>query len=75
LIPGVEYPEESDPAVQVGAAEIRQGFRDGFEENGNERPGVHQEKRIQLMRNREDQMEVPRRKKFLLSALKPAVSG
>ena len=75
LIPGVEYPEESDPAVQVGAAEIGQGFRDGLEENGNERLGVHQEKGIQFMGNREDQMEVLRRKEFLLSALKPAVGG
>ena len=73
LIPGVKDGEKSDLAMQVRAAEIGQGFRDGLEEDGNHDLWVHQENRIQFVRDREDHVEVTRWKKFLFVPLKPAV--
>ena len=73
LIPGVENGEKSDLAVQVRAAEIEQGFRDRFKEDGNQHFRVDQKERIQFVGDREDQVEVTRWKKLLFAPLKPSV--
>ena len=73
LIPGVKDGEKSDLAMQVRAAEVGQGFRDGLEEDGNHDLRVHQENRIQFVGDREDHVEVTGWKKFLFVPLKPAV--
>ena len=73
LIPRMKDRQESDPAVEVGAAKIGERFGDRLEEDGDQDLGIDEEQEVEFVRDREDQMEVSGRKKFLFVAREPAV--
>ena len=46
LVPGVQDTNEPEHAVEVSAAKLEQGLRDGFEQDIAEHLFVHQNERI-----------------------------
>jgi hypothetical protein len=72
LIPGVEYGQKAELATEVSAPKVEQRLRDGLKQEMEKRLFVGEDQWVELVRERENQMEVTDRKQFRLTLVQPA---
>jgi hypothetical protein len=72
LIPGVEYGQKAELAAEVSAPKVEQRLRDGLKQEMEKRLFVGEDQWVELVRERENQMEVTDRKQFCLTLIQPA---
>src|SRR5207253_7955728 len=75
LVPGMQDTDETEQAMEVGAAKLEQSLRDSFEQDIAEHLLVHQQEWVEFVWQREDEMEVAHWQQVGLAVLEPLGFG
>src|SRR3990167_3237042 len=75
LIPGVQDGDDAHGSTKTGAAKLKQGLTDGFEEKAEENLFVGEDQAVENVRQGKDQMKVTHGQKLRGLPLKPLGLG